>query len=80
MIEHNSNYYYFKGKKLMPIRNVQALIALGSLLGAFLVAHIVVKIHEGKIPGGVVLVLYLRILLGFLLAAAITFGFYSFLP
>ena len=64
----------------MPVRNVQALIALGSLLGAFFIAHIVVRIHEGKIPGGVIAVLYLRILLGFLLAAAITFGFYSFLP
>jgi hypothetical protein len=64
----------------MPIRNVQALIALGSLLGAIFISHIVVKIHEGKMPGGDILVLYLRIVLGFLFAAAITFGFYSFLP
>lgn len=64
----------------MPIRNIQAFIALGSFIGALLVAHIVVKIQNGEYPGGELWVLYLRILLGFLFAAAITFGFKSFLP
>ena len=64
----------------MPLRNIQALVALGSMLGAFFVAHIVVRIQKGELPGGDIWVLYLRILLGFLLTAAITFGYYSFLP
>ena len=64
----------------MPIRNVQMIIALGSMLMAFFVAHVVVKIMKGELPGGEIWVLYLRILLGFLVAAAITFGYYSFLP
>jgi hypothetical protein len=64
----------------MPIRNIQMLIAIGSALLAFFVAHIVVKIMKGELPGGEIWVLYLRILLGFLCAAAITFGYYSFLP
>jgi hypothetical protein len=64
----------------MPVRNIQALLALGSLIGAFFISHIVVKIQNGEMPGGDIWVLYLRILLGFLFAAAITFGYYSFLP
>ena len=64
----------------MSLRNIQAFIALGSLLGALFVARVVVKIYKGEMPGGEFLVLYLRMLLGFLFAAAITFGFYSFLP
>ena len=64
----------------MNLRNVQALIGLGSLLLAFLVARIVVRVQRGEMPGGDIWVLYLRILLGFLFAAAITFGFRSFFP
>jgi len=64
----------------MPLRNIQAFIALGSMIGALFVARIVVKIQKGEMPGGDIWVLYLRMLLGFLFAAAITFGFRSFLP
>jgi len=64
----------------MPIKNVQALIALASMICALFVAHIVVRIQRGELPGGDLWVLYLRILLGFLFAAAITFGLRSFLP
>jgi hypothetical protein len=64
----------------MPFKNVQALIALASIIGALFIARIVMKIHRGEMPGGDVWILYLRILLGFLFAAAITFGFRSFMP
>lgn len=64
----------------LPERNVQALMALASFIASLFVARIVVKIQRGEIPGGAMWVLYLRMLLGFLFAAAITFAFYSFLP
>ena len=80
MIEHNLFIIFLIRKKFMPLRNVQAFIALASMLGALFVAHIVVKIQKGEMPGGELWVLYLRMLLGFLFAAAITFGFSSFLP
>ena len=62
----------------MPPVNVQALIALGMFLAALFIARIVVRIHKGTLPGGPMWVLYLRMLLGFLLAGAITLSFYSF--
>ena len=64
----------------MPLRNIQAFIALVSMIGALFIARMVVKIQKGEMPGGDIWVLYLRMLLGFLFAAAITFGFRSFLP
>jgi hypothetical protein len=47
-------------------------------IASLFIARIVGNIRRGKWPGGELWILYLRILLGFLLAAAITFGFYSF--
>ncbi|GHV44931.1 hypothetical protein FACS1894204_02910 [Synergistales bacterium] len=64
----------------MPQNNIYALTALASFGGALLIAHIVVKIQKGEMPGGDLWVLYLRILLGFVFAAAIVFGYRSFLP
>jgi hypothetical protein len=57
-----------------------ALIALASFGGALLISRVVVKIQNGEMPGGDVWVLYLRVLLGFVFAAAIVFGYRSFLP
>ena len=62
----------------MPIVNVQALIALGMFLASLFIARIVVRIRNGSLPGGEMWVLYLRMLLGFLLAGAVTLAFYSF--
>lgn len=62
----------------MPIVNVQALIALGLFIGCLFLSRIVANIRQGKWPGGELWILYLRILLGFMLAASITLGFYAF--
>lgn len=62
----------------MPIVNVQALIALAMFLASLFIARIVVRIKNGTLPGGGIWVLYLRMLLGFLLAGAVTLGLYSF--
>ena len=62
----------------MPIVTVQALIALGMFLASLFIARIVVRIRNGSLPGGEMWVLYLRMLLGFLLAGAVTLAFYSF--
>ena len=62
----------------MPIVNVQALIALGMFLAALFVARVVVRINSGTLPGGKIWVIYLRMLLGFLLAGAAVLGLYSF--
>ncbi len=62
----------------MPIVNVQALIALGMFLAALFVARVVVRINSGTLPGGRIWVIYLRMLLGFLLAGAAVLGLYSF--
>ena len=62
----------------MPIVNVQALIALAMFLASLFIARIVVRIKNGTLPGGAIWVLYLRMLLGFLLAGAVTLGRYSF--
>lgn len=62
----------------MPIVNIQALIALGLFLGCLFISRIVANIRKGKWPGGELWILYLRILLGFMLAASITLGVYSF--
>ncbi len=62
----------------MPIVNVQALIALGLFMGCLFLARIIANIRQGKWPGGELWILYLRMLLGFMLAASITLGFYAF--
>lgn len=62
----------------MPTENINALIALAMFVGALFVARLVVKIGKGELPGGAIWIVYLRMLLGFLLAGAIILGFYSF--
>lgn len=64
----------------MPQSNIYALLALGSFGAALLIARLVVRIRKGELPGGDLWVLYLRTLLGFLLAAAFVFGYKSLLP
>ena len=64
----------------MPQGNVYALLGLFSFGLALLVARLVVKIQRGEFPGGDLWVLYLRMLLGFLFAAAIVYGYRSFFP
>lgn len=67
-------------RKAMPQSNVYALLGLLSFGLALLVARLVVKIQRGELPGGELWVLYLRMLLGFLFAAAIVYGYRSFFP
>ena len=62
----------------MPQGNVYALLGLFSFGLALLVARLVVKVQRGEYPGGDLWVLYLRMLLGFLFAAAIVYGYRSF--
>ncbi|MFA0888765.1 MAG: flagellar biosynthesis protein FliR [Synergistales bacterium] len=62
----------------MPGVNLQALLALFCFLLCLLLARAIMNIQRGKWPGSPTWVLYLRTLLGFLFAAAITFAFYAF--
>ena len=62
----------------MPQSNVYALLGLLSFGLALLVARLVVKVQRGEYPGGDLWVLYLRMLLGCLFAAAIVYGYRSF--
>jgi hypothetical protein len=57
-----------------------ALMALASFGATLLTARLAVRIQKGELPGGALWLLYLRTLLGFLFAAAIVFGYRSFLP
>jgi hypothetical protein len=58
--------------------NLQALIAIVFFAAAVAVSRMVVNIHSQKWRGGPGMLLYLRVLLGFLLAGAILLGYYSF--
>ena len=58
--------------------NVQALVVLFLFVLCFVLSRMIVNISSGKWPGGALWVTYLRVLLGFLFAAAITLGMYSF--
>lgn len=64
--------------KGIPALNVQALLALLCFGLCLFFARVIRLISEGKLPGGSSAVLYLRIIVGFLFAAAITFGLASF--
>ena len=63
----------------MPQSNLYALIGLASLGGALLAARLWTRVDRGELPGGSLWAFYLRMLVGFLLAAAIVFGYRSFL-
>ncbi|KUK43071.1 MAG: Uncharacterized protein XD70_0115 [Thermovirga lienii] len=62
----------------MPAINIQALLALLFFILSLLISRAVVRINEGKWPGGPTLIFLLRVLLGFVFAAAIYFAFYAF--
>ncbi|GHV29921.1 hypothetical protein FACS1894167_09910 [Synergistales bacterium] len=62
----------------IPGVNIQAIAAIVFFLAALMVARSVMQIYRGEWPGGEGFVLYLRVLLGFLLAGAIVLGYYSF--
>lgn len=64
--------------KNIPIINLQALIALGCFGISLFLARVIRRISEGVLPGGDGMISYLRILIGFLFAAAITLGLASF--
>ena len=59
----------------MPQSNLNALIALASLVAALLTAKLWVRVSRGELPGGGLWAFYLRMLVGFLLAAAVVFGY-----
>ncbi|MDR1915137.1 MAG: flagellar biosynthesis protein FliR [Synergistaceae bacterium] len=58
--------------------NLQALIAVAFFVGAAVISRTVVNIYDGKWRGGSAIVLYLRVLLGFLLAGALALSYYAF--
>ena len=62
----------------VPVINIQALAALALFIGCLLIARMIANVRNGKWPGGELWILYLRILLGFMFAASITLGIYSF--
>lgn len=57
--------------------NLQALVAVVSFGLAVITAKIVVAINAGHLPGGRLMVAYLRMMLGFFLTAAVVLFFYS---
>lgn len=62
----------------IPMVNIQALVAGAFFLIALFVSRIVANIYKGKWSGGAALVVYLRMLIGFLLTGAVVLAFYSF--
>lgn len=62
----------------IPAVNLQALLAIAFFIGAVFIARMVANIYSGKWPGGLGVVAYMRMLVGFLLAGAVILGFYAF--
>ena len=62
----------------MEQNNIYALLSLASLIGAFLVSKLWVRVSRGDLPGSDFWSFYLRMLLGFLLAATVFFGYRTF--
>lgn len=62
----------------VPNVNKQAIVALALFGFSLLLARMIVNIQSGRWPGSAAFVLYLRVLLGFIFAAAIGLGVYSF--
>ena len=63
----------------MPQSNIYALFGLCSLGAALLAAKLWVRVDRGELPGGKIWAFYLRVLVGFLLAAAVVYGYRAFL-
>jgi len=55
--------------------NIYALIAIASLIGALLCSKLWVRATQGNWMGSEIFGPYLRMLVGFLLAAAVVFGY-----
>ena len=62
----------------IPAVNLQVLVAGVFFLAAIGVSRLVVNINSGKWRTHPVFVIYLRVLLGFLLAGAIALSYYAF--
>jgi len=62
----------------IPDVNVQALLALALFMISLMIARIINNITSKKWPGSALWVFYLRVLLGFTLAASAIMGFYAF--
>lgn len=62
----------------VPNVNKQAIVALALFGFSLLLARMIVNIQSGRWPGSAAFVLYLRVLIGFIFAAAIGLGVYSF--
>ena len=63
----------------MPQNNIYALIALASFGAAILASRLWVRLNRGDLPGADFWGFYLRMLVGFLLAASVVFGYRSFM-
>ena len=63
----------------MSQSNIYALTALASLGAALLVSKLWVRINREDVPGAGFWGFYLRMLLGFLLAASVFFGYRALL-
>lgn len=63
----------------MPKVNIQAIVALLLFALSLFIAHLAAKIARGELPGTVAFIFYLRVLLGFVFAASIALGIYSFM-
>ena len=62
----------------IPAVNLQAIVAIIFFVSAAVVARMTVNIYSGKWKAHQAMLLYMRVLLGFLLAGAIVLGYYSF--
>ena len=63
----------------IPRVNLQAFAAVALFVLSLFISRIVVNIGSGKWPGGAAFLFYLRMLLGFVFAASIALGIYSFM-
>lgn len=62
----------------VPAVNLQILVAGVFFLAAIGISRLVVNINSGKWKAHPAVVIYLRVLLGFLLAGAIALSYYAF--
>jgi len=58
--------------------NIQAITAVVFFAAAIAVSRMIVNIYSGRWKAHSAMLLYMRVLLGFLLAGAVVLGYYSF--
>lgn len=63
----------------IPKVNIQAFVALLLFFVSLLLARFIVRITKGELPCNAAMLIYLRMLLGFVFAASIALGLYSFM-